>query len=170
MNAIFQHSLQHMLSVFNLTFHFVCITHIFQNAGYVCVPWTRHDPYEGEIQGDCLGCCPEKTQPDQAVDTTRGLWTEDEATSTFLPSKASAGVWPPRQGGKSWGWQSCTKELRSPGAFGGEPRRGTPSPQHAVWTRSMICCRVWLLGLISYHIQQSLSPQRAVVRSGVLAW
>ena len=62
LNAIFQHLLQHMLSVFNLMFHFVCITHIFQNAGYVCVPWTRHDPCEGEIQGHCLGCCPEKTQ------------------------------------------------------------------------------------------------------------
>lgn len=28
----------------------------------MCVPGTRHEPCEGEIQGDCLGCCPEKTQ------------------------------------------------------------------------------------------------------------
>lgn len=37
LNAIFQHLLQHMLNVFNLMFHFVCITHVFQNAGYMCV-------------------------------------------------------------------------------------------------------------------------------------
>ena len=160
MNAIFQHLLQHMLSVFNLMFHFVCITHIFQNAGYVCVPWTRHDPCEGEIQGHCLGCCPEKTQQTK-------LQIPPEAYE--LRKKQPARSCPQRQGGKGEGWQSCTKELRSPGAFGGEPRRGRPSPQHEVWTRSMICCQVWLLGLISYHIQQSLSPQRAVVRSRVLS-
>lgn len=37
LNAIFQHLLQHMLSVFNRMFHFVRITHVFQNAGYMCV-------------------------------------------------------------------------------------------------------------------------------------
>ena len=149
-----------MLSVFNRMFHFVCITHVFQNAGYTCVcamdqTWAMW----GRNPGGLSWTLPRKNSADQTEDTPRGLWAEEEVTSEFLPSKASAGVWPPRQAGKGWGWQWRTKEPRSPGVFEGEPCRRAPSPQHAVWTRSMICCRGGCQGLLVTTFSKASHPR-----------